>query len=311
MSPWSLRQSIVQLWCCARTSAGAATGSVALAGANRDRRKLAGIFGREQQVPICIEYEASGPEADEFDRIFASKNLEALAGLLDYEAPIVHLIEPKHPWAEDPQSIGALAAVFIALLASVASNGDPEFKAELLSAGGAAASLVAYLSDENADRVQAAVVALSYLTDECPVNAQAVFQAGALPPLVRQLDSPVAGLRGAAASTLRHICIENEVYCEAFVSLGGMRGFVNLLDPVGVSQFDPNRSMLEAVWNLEDVTTGPDGRVVERWAKIAVENGALEKLEKLKSVGEDDEVCGAAEKVWMVLAQIQVNEHGR
>lgn len=302
--PWSLRQSVVQLWCCARATSGSVSGvaAVALAGARRDRRKCAGVFGKEM-APICIEYEADCADADKFDRVFESRSLEALSELLESDAPIERLVEPKHPWAEDPRSIGALAAVHIALLASVAANADPEYKAAILNAG-AEERLVSFLGSEEPDRVQAAVVALSYLTDECAANACSLFDAGAVPLLIKHLESSVAGLRGAAASTLRHICIESEEYCKAFLNLGGMKGFVNLLDPASVNQFDPHRSMLEAVWNLEDVTTDPDGNVIEVNARLAVEHGAITKLEKLQ-VLDEEEVSGAADKLLSVLVQVR------
>mmetsp|Transcript_9371 Transcript_9371/g.20668 ORF Transcript_9371/g.20668 Transcript_9371/m.20668 type:complete len:385 (+) Transcript_9371:536-1690(+) len=309
--PWSIRQAIIQLWCCARaTSAspagGSASGSdvgpILLAGTSR-RRTLAAKFGPEQ-IPICIEYEADSPDADEFDRVFESRNLEALAALLSSEDSLTAFLEPKHPWAEDPRSVGALAAVFIALLASVAASSDPEYKVSILAAG-AQAPLISFLKSREADKVEAAVVALNYLTDECPENARALFEAEGLPLLIEQLDAPLPGLRGAAASTLRHICIEDERYGRAFVELGGIKGFVNLLEPVSESQFDPQRSMLEAVWNLEDVLTDPDGQLVEQFARCALEAGAKSRLEKLLSV-KDEEVSSAAEKVLVVLTSLDV-----
>lgn len=303
--PWSLRQAVYQLWCCARDTSGSpsTTAAVALAGARRSRRKLTGVFGVDM-VPICIEYEALGGNADQFDQAFATKDMEALSRLLESDQAIEQLVEPKHVWAEDPRSVGALAATFLAFLASVAhSSNDSELKAEILSAE-TQEQLVDFLGSDEPDRVQAAVIALSYLTDQCTANAHSLHEAGALPMLIRHLDSPVAGLRGAAASTLRHMCLESEECCEQFMKLGGMQGFVNQLDPLS----DHCEFMLEAVWNLEDITTDQDGNLIERYAQVAADKGALEKLARLKQFGEE-EVSSAADKVLSALAQVK-NRNG-
>lgn len=292
--PWSLQQAAVQLWCCARPGPAPAPGQRDLVSVQA-RRNLTSVFGKEM-VPICIEYESSGRDADDFDRAFHVNDIEALARLLDSEQRVDRFVEPKHPWAEDPRTVGALAAVQLALLASVAAYGDPELKEAILDANGATERLLSFLGADEPDRAQAAVIALSYLTDECPQNAHAIYDAGALPVLIKHLDSPVAGMRGAAASTLRHICMENEEYCRAFMASGGLKGFVNQLDP----HLDNADLMLEAVWNFEDVTTDADGNMIESYAKLAIEQGALDKLEKLRKVGEE-EVSGAADKVLRVL----------
>lgn len=258
---------------------------------------MTSVFGKEM-VPICIEYESNGTDADDFDRAFGATDFEALARLLDSEQRVERFVEPKHPWAEDPRTIGALAAVQLALLASVAAYGDVEMKEELLSANGCAERLVTFLGADEPDRAQAAVIALSYLTDECSQNAHAIYDAGALPMLIKQLDSSmIAGMRGAAASTLRHICMERVEYKKAFVDSGGLKGFVNQLDP----SLENADLMLEAIWNFEDVITDADGNLIEVYAKLAVEQGALEKLGKLRQC-EEEEVGTAAEKVLLALA---------
>lgn len=299
--PFSLRQSIFQLWCCARAPGGtpSTVATVALAGARRSQRKLTRAF-RSDMMLICVEYDSVGPDADEFDRAFETGSLPALALLLESDQVLERLVEPKHTWAEDPRTIGALAAVMFGLLASYAPVGDSEYKAEILNSG-ATDQLVAFIGSEEPDRVQAAVIALSYLTAECTANARAVYDAGAAPLLIKHLDSLVAGLRGAAASTLRHICVENEACCESVMGLGGMKGFVSQLDP----HLDHAELLLEAVWNLEDFTHDRDGNLIERYAKLAVEQGAVEKLQKLKAVDEE-EVSGAADKVLCALQTVMV-----
>eukprot|EP00420_Gonyaulax_spinifera_P013965 CAMPEP_0197910666 /NCGR_PEP_ID=MMETSP1439-20131203/71323_1 /TAXON_ID=66791 /ORGANISM="Gonyaulax spinifera, Strain CCMP409" /LENGTH=331 /DNA_ID=CAMNT_0043532345 /DNA_START=30 /DNA_END=1026 /DNA_ORIENTATION=+ len=263
---------------------------------------------QQQGATICIEYDSTGGDADRFDTAFQCNDLDALVNLLHSEQVVDRLVEPKHPWAEDPGTIGALAAMQLALLSSMVARDDPGLKEEINNAG-CIPPLVDFLRSIQDDRVQAAVVALNYLTDDCPVNAHAAYQAGALPQLIQHLCSPVAGLRGAAASTLRHLCTANEECSEDFIRRGGIKGFVNHLELVSDPLLDHSDLMLEAVWNLEDVTTDQTGNLIERNAKLANESGAQAKLERLKDVA-NQEVSIAAEKVLMALTQVEQEEAG-
>lgn len=260
------------------------------------RRRLMGSFGRGQ-TSIAVEYVSGGQAAEDFDRAFESQDLEELVRLLPSEDPVHLLVEPKHSWAEDPQTIGALAGVLIALLASVVAAEDPDMKTRIMSAG-AAQPLLQYLGCEEDDRVHVAVVALSYLADDCLQNAVAIHDAGALPLLMRHLAAPVPGLRGAAASTLRHVCVADEAFCEEFVSLGGLQGIVEQLD----ASLDHDELLLEVVWNLEDFTHDRFGHPTERYAALAVLHGAADRLESLQAV-ESEEVRAAADKLRASLLQ--------
>lgn len=308
---WSIRQSLAQLCCTGRASGSGPKGPqrVGLFGGEvpEKPRLLVKTFHRDgadlEPVSIAIEYECKGPDADAFDLAFRNNDLKSFVRLLESQQAILRLVEPKHPWAEDPRTVGALAAVQLASLASQVAKDDPNLKLEICEAG-AISALVGYLESDKEDRVQVAVVALNYLTDECSSNAYAAFDAGAMPLLITHLNSSVAGMRGAAASTLRHICMESEDFCEAFVRLGGIRGFVDQLEPPMDQNLDNDDLMLEAVWNLEDVTTDQAGNMIEKYAKLAANEGAVEKLETLKHVG-NEEVSSAADKVLAALAQVK------
>lgn len=299
----SVRQALCQL-CCSARGAGNEGGlplprPLLQEGVSRsETRKATRIFRQDIEQPgtsLSIEYKSHGDDADTFDDAVRDNNYAALVRLLQSEQA-VEILEPKHPWAEDPCTIGALAAMQLALLTSVVAKDDPEMKLEIHGAG-AVPPLVGFLRSNQEDRVQAAVTALKYLTEECPQSAHSAHQAGALPPLIMQLGSPLAGLRGAAASTLKNICVECPEHQEEFMRLGGLKFFVEHLELVSDPMlFDHPDLMLEAVWNLEEVTTDPDGNLNERYAQLANQCGALEKLEKLRGIG-DDEVSGAAEKV--------------
>lgn len=292
---------------------GARAAGVVIAGAATETRLLSRSFGEKgeegEEASITIEYHSSGHDADAFDSAFEKNDLAALVGLLKSDEGIERLVAPKHPWAEDPCTIGALAAMQLALLSSMVAKDDPGMKVEIGRAG-AIEELVEFLRSAQEDRVQAAIVALNYLTDDCSQNAHEAFKAGAMPLLIALMGSPLAGMRGALASTVRNMCMESEEYCETFTRLGGIRGFVNQLDVVSDPYVasdpfvDCADLALEAVCNLEDVMTDKSGKPIKEYAKLANEQGACEKLERLRSV-DDQEVSVAAEKVLACLAQAE------
>lgn len=280
---------------------------VAAPGDGSVNRILSRSFSKEgEEATITIEYKSDSGDADTFDRAFKENDIATLAGLLASDEAVEYLVEPKHPWAEDPCTIGALAAMQLAILSSMVAKDDPGMKMEIGRA--AIAKLVTFLGSPQEDRVQAAIVALNYLTD-CSENAHEAFRTGAMPSLIALMGSTRASMRGAVASTLKNICTESEEYCENFMRLGGIRGFVSQLDVVVCDPYvasdpyvDSADLALEAVWNLEEVMTDKGGKPIARYAQLAMEEGAVEKLERLSN-HEDQEVSVAASKVLAVLTQ--------
>jgi len=298
-----LAQAINQLCCASRTSR-----SSAFSGGNEPgSRRLCKRFSPDgQEATITIVYRAVGRDADAFARAFERNDLAALVGLLHSDEAVAQLVEPKHPWAEDPCTIGTLSAMQLALLSSIVAKDDPSMKGQIGRAG-AVAPLVEFLRSSQQDRIQAAIVALNYLTDDCSPNAHDAFREGAMPLLIELLGSPLAAMRGAAASTLRNICMESEEYCKTFTRLGGIRGFVNQLDSVSDPKavapcVDSAELALEAVWNLEEIMTDVNGVPIRGYAKLAAQEGALEKLQRLHSL-DDMEVSMAVERVVPLLTQ--------
>lgn len=292
------------LICCNERGRTAGTPqNLALAGATPwlqswDTRKLSKTFDNSNTV-LVIEYAAEGEDSDAFDKAFSDNDLHALAKLLSSTEIIDSLLEPKHPWAEDPKTVGALAAMYLARLASEVVLTNPGIKDEIRKAG-AIPPLVDLLRSSEQDRIQTAVVTLRYLTDESSGNAAAAYKEGAMPPLIECLRSPVGGLRGAAASTLRNIYLINDNCRKAFVSLGGVEVLVKHLDfgndddDAFLNQADVQ---YEAVCNLEDLIEDDDGNIIQEYARCVVSFGARDKLEKLRG-SEDEDLKASAEKVY-------------
>jgi len=264
----------------------------------RGARRLRRSFDNSKTV-LVIEYSSEGSHADAFDRAFESTDLGALVELLSSSQTIDAIAEPKHPWAADPKTVGCLAAMYLARLASEVEN--PRIKHEIREAG-AIPPLVDFLRGSQEENIQTAVITLRYLTDECPANATATYKEGAMPMLINCLRSPVGGLRGAAASTLRNIYLGSDEYRRAFVDLGGVEGLVMHLDSPEAPSPLHSDMQYEAVCNLEDLIEDNDGNLIPEYAQCAANLGAGEKLEKLMD-SEDEELKGSAEKVF---AQLQL-----
>eukprot|EP00913_Durusdinium_trenchii_P003054 g2823.t1 len=190
-------------------------------------RHLSEGFGK---VPtrLRIAYVATDPDADTFDQAFKENNLKTLVELLDSSQAVDTLLEPKHPWAEDPRTVGALSAMQLAMLASMVGEDDASVREDIGKAGAI---------PPLADSTQAAVVALKYLTEESGLNARAAYEAGALPVLIELLKHPLPGLRGAAASGLRNMSVSTPTYAKPKWSL---REAPNKLKAMAQARFWPS-----------------------------------------------------------------------
>lgn len=268
-----------------------------------ERKSVKPYSGDGKKRAISIGYHSTGDDAEKFDKAFESNDLKAFVELLASNQVIESFEERMHPWAEDPKTVGALAGTQLAILASVAEKENPEVKNDIRKAG-AIAPLVGFLKSSQNDRIQTAVVALSFLTADCTGNAVAAYEAGAMPYLMNHLNSHVAGMRAAAAMTMRNICMENEEYRSKFVELGGIRGLVEQL----VTSPDPALNhadvQLEAVLNLQDLIENEAGEIIPEYAKAAIKAGAIDKLKTLVQA-DDDEVRSSAEEVLGALAKIR------
>lgn len=263
---------------------------------------------------INIEYCSNGEDADRFDKAFHNVNIKELVALLSSTQAIDSLEEPSHPWAERPRTVGSLSAMFLACLAAE-EHGQVEsgIKDEVRCAGGIP-PLVALLRSGERDRVQTAVVALRYLTDECVASAAAAYEEGVMPPLITCLSSDIGGMRGAAADALRNIYLCSEAYREDFVQLGGLEALVTHLDsPCTAAGSNGSSScapllrdedvQCEAVLNLEDLIEDHQGHLIKAWAQRAVACGAVERLSKLQD-SQDPELRDNAQKVLGKLAEV-------
>lgn len=129
------------------------------------------------------------------------------------------------------------------------------------------------------------------LSAESDPNVVAMYEAGAMPLLIKFLDNEVVGMRAAAATVLGNIALVNDSYRRSFVELGGMKGLVGQLDAgPGVD----GEMVMETIMTLQDVieVTADDGDpvVIQEYADLAVKAGAVEKLRRLLSEDPPEQV---------------------
>lgn len=155
---------------------------------------------------------------------------------------------------------------------------------------------------------------MSFLTDHFPESAIEAYEAGALELLMPHLDSEVAGMRAAAATSLHSIFMKSDAIKAEFVKLGGIGALVRQLDAV-MAHKNPDvehaNELLEAVLNLHDAIENSDGAVVEKYALEAIDAGAPGKLEALLQETEDEDVLDHAEEVLSELDEVALQEESR
>lgn len=243
---------------------------------------------------------SGGPVPDiaaRFDAAVRNKDLSELVKLLSSTHKLgKDVMATQHPWADQPQTIGALAAVHLAVLAN-----DPGIRTRLRAAG-AIPVLTQFLNSSNTrDKIHSAVVALSFITIENDDNCREVYRSGALPFLVPLLTAEPEGLGFASSSVCRNLYCKNRNAREEFVNLGGVKSMISFLN------FQPSRSndssymdgVFETVSNLRDLiepdctTNDSEGRVVKR----AVKEGIVSGLSIIQTDCSDDEIKEEASKL--------------
>eukprot|EP00929_Paragymnodinium_shiwhaense_P080778 TRINITY_DN42147_c0_g1_i1.p1 TRINITY_DN42147_c0_g1~~TRINITY_DN42147_c0_g1_i1.p1 ORF type:complete len:282 (+),score=54.79 TRINITY_DN42147_c0_g1_i1:102-947(+) len=247
-------------------------------------------------LPGEIHVRSKGPDAERFDKAIETNDLRAFVKLLD-SSQAIDCYEQMHPWADNPQTVGALVGCRLAMLAQNQQK-------EQIGKAGAIPKLVAFLSSGEQDRVQTAVVALSFLTAGCAKNAVMTYQAGAMELLVQFLDAPVAGMRAATSTTIRNICIEDTAYRHRFVELGGLDRLARQLSNVPPDVPNRRDMQLEMVLNLYDLIESADGMLIEDYARIAIEAGAVQGLKSMLD-GANNELAGTVQEVLASLAMVK------
>lgn len=236
---------------------------------------------------------SGGPVPDiatRFDTAVRNKDLLELVKLLSSNHKLgKDVMATQHPWADQPQTIGALAAVHLAVLAN-----DTNIRTRIRAAG-AIPLLVQFLNPTNTrDKIHSAVVALSFITIENDDNCREVYRCGGLPLLIPLIGSEPEGLRFASSSVCRNIYCKNRNAREEFVNLGGAKLMVSLLNyqPSRASDTAYMDGIFESVSNLRDLLD-PDASSNDsggRLMKRAVKEGIVGCLTMIQNDCNDEEI---------------------
>lgn len=268
-------------------------------GSREKRQTHMNAFSPDKKRTISIGYHSKGDDAEKFDKAFETGDLKGFVALLSSNQSIEEFEENMHPWAADPKTVGALAGTQLAILASVSVKDNPAIKKDICEAG-ALGPLVDFLKSDQVDRVQTSAVALSFLSADCPSNALELYRLKVLPLLMPHLKSSTGGMRAAAATTVRNMCIESADCKKEFIELGGIEAIVAQLT------FDPDPALthadvcLENVLNIQDIVEDENGDPIKEYTDMAVRAGAVPALRKL-TTDEDKEVRECAAELLEVL----------
>jgi hypothetical protein len=199
-------------------------------------------------------------DAKKFDAAFEKNDIKSFVRLLSSTQPIVEFEEPLHPWAEDPKTVGTLAAAQLAIMSSSAGNVATKVKDDIRRAG-AISPLVSFLESKEKDRQQCAIVALAELTRDSAENSKAAGSAGGIGALMKHKDSPIPEARKEVAIIVRNIFMEDDDYRDQFVEKGGVGFFIKQLN--AAAGYSEPEAQLDAILNLMDLLEDSAGEINE------------------------------------------------
>jgi len=222
-------------------------------------------------------------DAKKFDAAFEKSDIKAFVGLLSSTQPIADFEENIHPWAEDPRTVGALAATQLAIMTSSDEN---KAKAKIGKAV-AIPPLVYFLDSKEKDRQQCAIVALGELLQDSSENIKAAVDAGAIEKLLKHKDSQISEARQLVANTLRNIFVEDDDYREEFVEKGGISFYIKQLNAAAGAS-DDTEAQLDAVLNLLDLLEDDKQQVIPEYVDDVKKAGVESKLQSMLHTDEDE-----------------------
>mmetsp|Transcript_43324 Transcript_43324/g.85822 ORF Transcript_43324/g.85822 Transcript_43324/m.85822 type:complete len:264 (-) Transcript_43324:365-1156(-) len=205
--------------------------------------------------PTLTTIGGTHPDVKNFDAALEQLDINALAVLLRSKCPIAKIEDPLHPWALNPTTIGALAAVQLAIMAN---SEEAQFK---IGEAGAIELLLEFLESEQEDRRHCGMVALHTLLFDNPENVSLAVDAGAIDILMNHIDVPLPEARMLIGNTLRHIFVTDPVYRKEFVMKGGITFFVNQV-LFAVENPDIPNAQFDAVVNMLDLLQEDDGQAI-------------------------------------------------
>eukprot|EP00923_Selenidium_pygospionis_P007727 GHVN01013177.1.p1 GENE.GHVN01013177.1~~GHVN01013177.1.p1 ORF type:complete len:280 (+),score=42.82 GHVN01013177.1:301-1140(+) len=243
---------------------------------------------RTNQKLAASATDAVDDDVTRYDRAFDTNDIKVFVELLTSNQRIDQVEERMHPWAAEPQTVGALCATQLAVLASRDSIAS-DVKESIRELGGIP-PLVKLLDSHDEDRVHASTIVLSFLSVENQLNCLEMQQQGALRFLIRGMSSPIDGMRAVSAQTARNIFIHDRKFRLEFETLGGVQKLVDLLQIVVDDDPSTVYTRLEALYHIEDLIF--DGGYVMDQLKFAVTKLGV-KAALLSLIDKDEQIVAS------------------
>lgn len=254
--------------------------------------------GREdEEAKILLENNGERTALALFDQAYVSNDIPAFIQLLDSNEPFSPKPSggPMHPWAAPPQSVAALAATQLAALAS----GDDMATKEAVKP--AIPIFIKMLHSGKQDQVDAALVALSFLSIENNSGCIKMYENGIFNALVPLFKSPKLGVQGAVAQTCRNVYVLDPQYRRAFRDANGTSALVDLLDiKPGSSNFD---LQIESIYHLDDLIMHNGQELSDILNHLKSTTMIVGKLDVLQNMGESGDLQDAAQQLYLRMAE--------
>eukprot|EP00742_Colponemidia_sp_Colp-10_P001472 GILJ01001582.1.p1 GENE.GILJ01001582.1~~GILJ01001582.1.p1 ORF type:complete len:347 (-),score=74.86 GILJ01001582.1:153-1193(-) len=210
-----------------------------------------------------------GDEAQQLNQARDAKDIPFLAHLLSSNKKVKAQKSKIHPWADNPKTVGALAASQLAIFAGE----DDKKKRAIMNAGGLQ-KLVKFLAGTSVDKKETAVIALVFLSEgDADVRAE-IRDNGAFRPLITLASSKKPGMRAAVIKVLRNLYFDNEEAQNSFIEAGGIRMLIQQLAHKSVEV------VAEALIGLEDLIVRGEDLIAENaeMVKDAINVKTFKKL---------------------------------
>eukprot|EP00919_Chromeraceae_sp_WS-2016_P010621 GHVR01024807.1.p1 GENE.GHVR01024807.1~~GHVR01024807.1.p1 ORF type:complete len:290 (+),score=71.47 GHVR01024807.1:108-977(+) len=235
----------------------------------------------------------AGDDCEKINSAFMSNDIKEIIILLDSNQPVDALEDPLHKWAEQPKTVGAMAATQLAFLANVDNRSSTKTnKDEIIKQGGIEA-LVTYLDSTEQDRYESGVVSLSFLSLESDITCHMLLELDIIEKLSKLFRSKKENMRSAIGCTLRNVYVLNEDTRRKFIKEGALKEFIDLLK---LSDTEGSIDMIfEALFNVDDLIT-VNNEVVPEFADALKAAGVLPLLTALYSCP-DAEVVDLARSI--------------
>jgi hypothetical protein len=182
-----------------------------------------------------------------------------------------------HTWADNPRSIGTLAVIQLGIFASDKESYRNSNFLNDLKKFRVVEVLARLIKSDQRDQFEAAVLALSFLTENLEEVAEEVIALNLMPWIVKFMNDQKEGLRATAALCSRNLYYARPKVQKAFMREGGGELLIRLLDS------DDSVVVFETILNVLDLMLDSEDLVQMDIKKDLVALGIVGNLHRILS----------------------------